>query len=165
MSYYLILRGPPAVGKTSIANSLRSTLKGKTVHIDIDKLRMMPYRCGGSEEEKALANRNAIDLCLNFVEAGYRVILDELFYQRELIDEIEQRVSYPHQKILFTCSLETCLRRNQGREYQLKNEQLERLYNQVMAVSLPQEIKISTERDLPTIVDDIVKVLSPLNKS
>lgn len=158
--YYLIIRGPPAVGKTEVADQLRATLKGKTVHIDIDKLRMMPYRAGGSPEEKRLANRNAISLCQNFVESGYRVILEELFYEKELVEEVEQALPYPHTKFFLKASLETCLERNFGREYQLKAEQMERLYHQVNSLSLPEEVIIITDnKKIEDIVNEIMGYL------
>ena len=79
-----VLRGPMAVGKTSVAQELAGFFE-KVAIVPIDMV------CGWrpeSESETLLTVRNAAALAQNFAAEGYSVIVDGLFDYPEALSEL-----------------------------------------------------------------------------
>ncbi|MGI6608937.1 MAG: AAA family ATPase [Limnochordia bacterium] len=84
----VVLRGPIAVGKTSVAQEL-TRFFDKSAIVPVDWLRHM---VGGwrpeSESEMLLAAKNAAALAQNFAAAGYCAIIDGPFDYSEALSEL-----------------------------------------------------------------------------
>jgi len=86
----LLLTGPPASGKNTIATLLAKRLE-RCAAIDVDQLRLMIVQPNGitweSRERAAqedLVVRNACSLAQNFMEAGSDVIISDVITERSL---------------------------------------------------------------------------------
>ena len=75
----IVVRGPIAIGKTSVVQELAKSLDEVAV-IPVDWLRHMVVGWSPDDSAQALlAARNAAVLALNFCEQGFRVLIDGLF--------------------------------------------------------------------------------------
>jgi chloramphenicol 3-O-phosphotransferase len=86
----LLLTGPPASGKNTIAELLAKRLE-RCAAIDVDELRAMIVQPNGltweSRERSAqedLVVKNACAVAQNFMEAGYDVVVSDVITERSL---------------------------------------------------------------------------------
>jgi len=119
--YVLLLSGPPATGKTTIAIELWRSLPGRPAHICLDNLKDVFRPPNSSRDDLDLAARNGLTIMRNILALGYSVIVTKAFGRYKYVapflqeaDRHEARVVY----IKLTAGLQTLLRRNeQRREY------------------------------------------------
>jgi chloramphenicol 3-O-phosphotransferase len=124
MPEVLILTGPPAAGKSTVARALAERYD-RVTHIQVDDLRHMITPTGyvhpgrpGWELQHRLAVRNACDLARNFLEERFAVIIDDVVDQDDLSYYLEglESITVPVHLVLLLPSLEVCLARNVGRQ-------------------------------------------------
>src|SRR5688572_16333198 len=121
----LILSGPPAAGKSTVARALADRYD-RVAHIDVDTLRHFITPTGyvapgrpGFERQQALATRNACSLACNFIAERFAVIIDDVVIERDHLREyIEglRSAGAPVHFVRLLPRLEVCLARNAGRE-------------------------------------------------
>lgn len=89
----IVIRGPIAVGKTTVCQEL-SKLYDRVAVIPVDWLRHMIGRWSPeSKSEAILAGRNAASLARNFCDAGYQVIVDGPFDNIEALSEFMENLA------------------------------------------------------------------------
>jgi chloramphenicol 3-O-phosphotransferase len=124
MADVLILTGPPASGKTTVAQALAERYD-RVAHIDVDAVRRFVTPTGfakpGSPErrhQRLLGVRNACALSRNFVVERFGVIIDECFDEPDLLpvylDELKPANVDIHVVTLLP-SLEACEARDAAR--------------------------------------------------
>ena len=120
MSYYIIIRGPLGVGKSTIARKLAEILKAEYISIDgllhkygLDKV---------SEGEECIPENNYIranELILPRVIRklirGEIVIFDGCFYHKGQIDHLVRNLPKPHYTFNLKATLRTCIERDSRR--------------------------------------------------
>jgi chloramphenicol 3-O-phosphotransferase len=121
----LILTGPPASGKSSVAQALAERYD-RVAHIDVDALRHFVTPTGykapgrpGFEGQQRLATRNACDLARNFLEERFAVIIDDVVITKADLDayaDLLTQTGAPLHFVRLVPSLEACLTRNAVRE-------------------------------------------------
>jgi len=118
MSYYIIIRGPLGIGKSTIAKSLARSLNGKYFSMD-DVLSQ--HRLDKVEGEcipaKNFIRADKIILpeikdCLNH---GRLVIIDGNFYHQEQIEHLVNSLKEEHYIFTLTAPLEVCIQRDAQR--------------------------------------------------
>ena len=120
MSYFIIIRGPLGIGKSSIAEELAKRLDALYVPIDevlerhgLDKI--------GDEGCIPLVNFLKADECIlpdvqkAFAE-GKIVIFDACFYHREHIEHIIEELNAPHYVFTLKAPVEICIERDHQRQ-------------------------------------------------
>ncbi len=141
----LILSGPPAAGKNTIAGVFAKLLKRCAV-IDVDALRWMvlqphkaPWEGKEGEAQQLLGVQNACILAKNFLQQKFDVvILDVLsdktagMYQQELKE-------YSPKTILLLPTYAEITKRNKMRPPRLKSEEIEICYKGQEAFMLYDE--------------------------
>ncbi len=130
--FILILRGPPASGKTSVSLVLRDKL-APAARIDIDVLRYLVTPRDFSIELLRAIKLNAARIAASFAEQGISSIIESAFVSKEIIDEMCSIIhSYGFTPIIFTLVIdeETVLKQNLQRElyYQTDQTRLHQLY-------------------------------------
>jgi chloramphenicol 3-O-phosphotransferase len=121
----LILSGPPAAGKSSVARAMAERYD-RVAHVEVDVLRHFVTPTGyiapgrpGFERQAELATRNACCLARNFLAERFAVILDDVLTSPEELDlyvrELEP-AGFPVHHVRLLPSLEATLARNQERE-------------------------------------------------
>jgi chloramphenicol 3-O-phosphotransferase len=121
----LILSGPPAAGKSTVAQALAERYD-RVAHIDVDTLRHFVTPTGyiapdrpGWERQQALATRNAAALARNFLEERFAVIIDDVVVTAEHLAQYVEALKpagAPVHFVRLLPRLEVCLARNAARE-------------------------------------------------
>ena len=120
----IILRGSPAVGKSTIASKVASldSAKKKT-HIAVDNFQTYDLRPMSKDREK-LAIRNSALLAKNFLLEGFDVVVDYVFDDIEdqhqfmdfiLGDQLGKLETIYVQQFYLDASIEKIVKRNQSR--------------------------------------------------
>jgi tRNA uridine 5-carbamoylmethylation protein Kti12 len=125
MPEILILTGPPASGKSTVARALAERYD-RVAHIEVDTLRhfvtppgYVPPGRPGFERQQALATRNAACLARNFLDERFAVIIDDVVVDEAdvtaYLDALKPGAFSVHFVRLLP-RLDVCLKRNQERE-------------------------------------------------
>ena len=122
MKGYLIIRGPLAVGKTTIAKALTKKLNGKYISADkaLDKVGWKESKDGFIAEESFLkANTLIIPAMKKSLSKGKITILDGNFYRKTQLLDILKKVK--SKKYIFTlkASVNECIKRDKERKISL----------------------------------------------
>lgn len=112
MSYYIVIRGPPAVGKSTISEILAKRLDA--FHISMDRMRRK-HNCNFTEKEKLLALEKTLPEAISKLKKGKIVIFNEVFYYSKQIECL--KVNLPYKGFIFNlfAPLSYCKKRNKGR--------------------------------------------------
>jgi chloramphenicol 3-O-phosphotransferase len=137
MPEVLILTGPPAAGKSAVAQALAERYDRVAV-IDVDTLRHFITPTGyiapgkpGYERQRALATRNACALARNFLAERIAVIIDDVVIEpshvAQHVDELKA-TGVPVHYVRLLPTLEVCMERNAARPDRVAPERLETVY-------------------------------------
>jgi tRNA uridine 5-carbamoylmethylation protein Kti12 len=121
MSYFIIIRGPLGIGKSTIAKRLAKILKAEYVPVDL-----VLEKHGLDEVDE---NAGCIPAS-NFIRAddfilpslekklkdGKKIIFDACFYHKGHIEHIVQHLPYPHYVFSLKAPLEVCIERDHNRK-------------------------------------------------
>ena len=119
MSYCIILRGPAASGKTTIALRLQQELGAHHICIDQIKKRLGLKH---SEQEKLQANTIALQEAKEHLAKGRVVIFEEVFYYASQLSGLVAQLPVPHKIFSLYAPAELCVQRNiQRRKAGLRN--------------------------------------------
>ena len=121
MGYYVIIRGPLAVGKSTISRKLTKALKAYYISVDG---RLSEYCFDDvSEDEECIPANNFIRATemimpdvIKKLDEGKIVIFDGCFYHKEQIDQLLRSLPEPHYAFNLRAKLRTCIERDGGRE-------------------------------------------------
>ncbi len=114
MSYYVILRGPLGVGKTTVSRRLAEQIGAEYISIDriLDDEGLWVE---GKLSEFVGANRFAAQRARSRLAEGKPVIFDGNFYWRTQIQDLVGRLKYPHYVFTLKAPLAVCVARDDGR--------------------------------------------------
>jgi predicted kinase len=153
MSYYVIIRGPAASGKSTIAKRLAKELSAYYINFDsvLANHNLDIIEGDGISTENFIKGNNLI---LNEIKerltSGQIVIIDACFYRRGHIEHLIKNLPYKHFIFSLKTSLKECIRRNESRGKKMTKKDIRDVFNLVSQL----EIGISTEGET---VDDIIK--------
>ncbi len=121
MSFFVIIRGPLASGKSTIATELAHRLNGAYLAIDpvleqyeLDKV--PPDAECIPAENFIKANDVLLSDALRDLKAGKPVVFDACFYHREVIDDLTARIPYEGYVFTLKAPLEVCIERDRKRK-------------------------------------------------
>mgnify|MGYP001560341455 CR=1 len=119
MSYYIIIRGPLACGKTTISKELAKKLKATHISIDgiLDEHDLGKDREEGYTSQRSFikANMIAVKEAKKLLEKNKIVIFDGNFYWKSQIEDLIQRLDYPHYVFTLKASVGKCIERDKER--------------------------------------------------
>lgn len=116
MSYFILVRGPLGVGKTTVSERLAKELGA--VHISIDRLLDdHGLWSEGRLSEFLGANDPAVRQAQGYLDSGTRVIFDGNFYWKGQIDDLIGRLRGPHFAFTLEAPLEVCIARDRRRDH------------------------------------------------
>ncbi|MGO9663444.1 MAG: AAA family ATPase, partial [Polyangia bacterium] len=164
--FCLILKGPSAVGKTSIAEGVALRLiEHKLARMRGDFYAHLVYGCSYKEEEIDLKYENMVLVGESLLRHGYSLIVDD-FFRREVdvavVSGMLARWKLPLLVVDLKAAVEILLRRNATRcEFDKMPEERIRAYPQIAAaVHWPGEVLRDTSMDsLETSVRFVVEEL------
>mgnify|MGYP001388829914 CR=1 FL=1 len=120
-AYYIIIRGPLGIGKSTIAERLSKILNAKYVAIDriVDNLKLITkekeagYR---SQKNFIKANEIAVEKIKKILVNGKPVIFDGNFYWKSAIQDLEKRLrDYKGYVFTLKAPLKICIQRDDNR--------------------------------------------------
>ncbi|MGI0129371.1 MAG: AAA family ATPase [Thermoplasmata archaeon] len=115
MEFYVILRGPLGVGKTTFA--LRVAKEVGAEYLSIDRILDDHHLWNeGRRSEFLRANTFAVELATASLARGAPVVLDGNFYWKSVIDDLIRRLPYRHYVFTLDAPLAVCIERDRRRE-------------------------------------------------
>jgi tRNA uridine 5-carbamoylmethylation protein Kti12 len=162
MAYFVIIRGPAASGKTTIAKMLAKTLNA--MHISIDevlrkhKLDVIEGKCIG-EKNFIKANDIAIPKAIGRLSKGKIVIFDGNFYHKSQINDLIKRINYPHVVFTLKASKDECVKRDKKRKG-IGKKNVEAVYN--LSKTFKYGKIIDAERPKNEVIKDVLNYLAHL---
>jgi predicted kinase len=157
MSYYVIIRGPLGVGKTTITKALARSIGAVVVSIDeiADK-----WWDGGSVRLYVRANEVAARKARAAFALGTPTIFDGCFYWKTQIRDLERQLDFPHVVITLKAPLSVCVLCDSGRKIVHGAEAAEHVYRKVNRFDYG--IPVDATGGVPTIVREIRSHLPPV---
>jgi tRNA uridine 5-carbamoylmethylation protein Kti12 len=146
MSYYVIIRGPLGVGKTTVAKELAKRLKGEYISVDTilaeSKLDKVPDGEDGISVKSFLkANEIAIPKAEAAMKKGKPVIFDGNFYYRKQMVNLVEKLGPNNFVFTLKAPLKTCVERDSVRKDKHGSQAAKVVY------------KLVTQFDYGTVVD------------
>ncbi|MGC2290188.1 MAG: ATP-binding protein [Thermoplasmata archaeon] len=121
MSYYVVIRGPLGIGKSTVSERLAMLLGAE--YVSVDRILEEP----GVEEWDELAgyysercflrtSEIAAHRARAFLHRGTPVIFDGNFYWKSQIADLVARLAFPHHVFTLEAPLELCVQRDAQRD-------------------------------------------------
>jgi tRNA uridine 5-carbamoylmethylation protein Kti12 len=120
MSYFIIIRGPLGVGKSTIAKKVAQILNAEYISMDsvLDKYGLDKIEGECIPVENFLkAHEIFLPEVKRKLEEGIRIVLDGNFYHKQQVEHLIQNISFPFYVFTLKASLETCIDRDKKREH------------------------------------------------
>lgn len=118
MTYYIIIRGPLGIGKSTIAENLSKKLKAKHFAIDkiLDENNIEEWEEGYVSQKSFIkANEIAVQRAKKYLEKGIPVVFDGNFYFKSQIEDLIKRLNFPHYVFTLKAPLKVCVDRDNQR--------------------------------------------------
>lgn len=162
-TYILILSGPSASGKSTLADALWKTLPGYPAHLCLDTLKHMVFRATSTDHYLDLASLNALSLAKNFLDAGHSVIVNKAFGKYAFVEPFIKEGSrrcIPVYYFKLTAPLKVLLQRNRSRSHRLPEWSVKTIYLFHQAHAHHQGTQINTAyKTVPTTVSYIRRAM------
>jgi predicted kinase len=158
----IIIRGPPAVGKTTIANLLAKRLPRKTAVLSIDKIAKLHFKYNIDTHGRTLPYKNTLLLEDNFLKNGFNVIIEDAFCDKSSkIIENFFRVAEKYDAKCFlvhlTASDKILSKRNQRRNKKpVSNKKIIFLKKQALKYRYGKEILIDTSNMSSLVIRNMI---------
>jgi predicted kinase len=157
MSYFVVIRGPLGVGKTTVATRVASELGGTYVSIDslLDRPGVEEWDGERITEASFLhVNRLAAAETRPILARGTPVVFDGNFYYRSQIDDLLAALPFNHAIFSLTAPLAECVSRDRQRAHPYGEEAVAQVHELVGRVSAG--VEVDARRSVNTTVAEIV---------
>ncbi len=119
MTYYIIIRGPLACGKSTIAKRLAEMIKAKIFHVDdvLDKHGLLDDKEEGYISQKSFlkANEIIIPKAIEQLENETPVIIEGNFYWKSQVEDLINRLKYKNYVFTMKVPVKVCIERDISR--------------------------------------------------
>jgi predicted kinase len=116
LSFYVIVRGPLGVGKSTVSERLAREVRGEPISID-QILEEQGLWESGRASEFLRANEFAAERAESFLATRTPVIFDGNFYWKSVIEDLVRRLGYPHYVFTPQAPLRVCIERDSRRSH------------------------------------------------
>lgn len=162
MSYFIIIRGPLGVGKTTIANKLVQSLSAKYISVDtiLDENRLTKDKEDGYISQKSFIEANSIAIAeaMPYLVKDKPIIFDGNFYWRSQVDDLLNRLSFSHYVFTLKAPLSVCIERDSKRTEPYGKDAAEVVYAKTS--EFDYGVIIDATQDLEIVVSQIVSHLA-----
>ena len=158
MSYFVIVRGPLGVGKSTVASALARRLRAEVVSIDriLDDYGL--WRSGRLAEFLE-ANRIAARRAEALLARQTPVIFDGNFYWKGQLRDLVRRLAIDHWIFTLDAPLRVCIARDSARRPRHGAAAARAVYAKTTAIEAG--IRINAARSVNEVVEDLVARLPP----
>ena len=121
MTYFIIIRGPLGIGKSTIAKKLSKIIGAEYVPIDLVLKKNRLDKLGPKEKcipvkNFIKANKIILPKIKEKLKKNKRVIFDACFYHQESIEHLIKNLPRPNYIFTLKAPLETCIKRDHKRK-------------------------------------------------
>ncbi len=167
MNFFVIIRGPLGCGKTTIAKQLTKTIKAKYFSIDDileqNKLNNQTAKDGYISEEAFLAvNKILIPTAEQWLKKDQPIIIDGNFYRKIQINDLIDKLKYPHFVFTLTAPLEICIERDNKRKQPYGIDAVKAVYKKTTQFNYGIEIDATMSKN--EIISEILTHISDTAK-
>ncbi len=156
MTFYIIIRGPLGVGKTSISKRIAKELNAEYISIDkvLSENKLDQVENDIPEKNFIKANEIILPKVQEMLSKGKPIVFDGNFYFYTQISHLIENLEGRYYIFTLDASIGTCIRRDAQREKPCGEDAAKAVYSLVTRVNYGQ--KISTEnKSIEQIVEEI----------
>ncbi len=161
MIYYIIIRGPLGSGKTTIAKQLAKSIDAQYIAIDrvLDKHGLTQEHEDGYISQNSFLKANEIVLpkARKLLEKGKTVIFDGNFYWKSQIEDLIQKLDFPHYVFTLKAPLQICIGRDSKRKKPHGMDAAAAVYEK--STSFDYGTSIDVTKPLSVIIDEMISCL------
>jgi len=153
LAFYVVIRGPLGVGKTTVAQRLAREIGAGYISID----RILEERGlwdSGALAEFLRANDFAVEQARSLLADGTSVVLDGNFYWKSQINDLVARLDRRHFVFTLRAPLSVCVERDARRSPPHGREAAREVY--AKSTRFEYGVGIDATRGVGTVVGDIV---------
>jgi predicted kinase len=161
MAFYILIRGPLGIGKSTISERLAQKLGAELISIDpiLEAENLEEWEDGYISLESFLrTNEFAEKRARTFLEKGTPVIFDGNFYHRSQIDDLIARLNFSFHVFTLKAPLKVRVERDRRRARPLGREAAQAVY--AKSTEFEHGIGINAARTIDSIVSEIVGRIS-----
>jgi predicted kinase len=118
MSYYVIIRGPAGVGKTTVAKAVAKRINARYISLDkiLHEKDRGPVEGGQINEQSFIrVNRVVIPKTKKLLKQGKNVVLDGNFYYKYHLEDLIRKVNQQHFIFTLDAPVSVCISRDANR--------------------------------------------------
>jgi predicted kinase len=157
-SFFVVVRGPLGIGKSTVSKSLATKISVEYISID-QLLDDHGLWVSGRLSEFLRANDFAVQQARGSLERGVPVIFDGNFYWKTPIEDLVRRLGYRHFVITLRAPVNVCIERDAGRANPLGAIAARQVY--AKSTRFEFGIEVDATRPVEVVVGDIARYLSP----
>jgi broad-specificity NMP kinase len=164
MNYFIIIRGPAGVGKSTISKLLEKKINGKIIHYDRVmtglKLNYIPGEKWIPLDKFLEADKIMIPKFKRKLNQGINLIFDGNFYHKEHVENLVRALDYPNFIFTLKADLDECIKRDRTRKGVLGKETTKEVFD----LSFDYGTVIDTNNKTPdAVAKEIITHLSNSN--
>ncbi len=155
-AFYVMIRGPLGIGKSTVAERLAREIGGEYISIDriLDERGLERwYRGYYSQTSFLRANAFAADRARKSLNRGTPAVFDGNFYHRSQIEDLVRRLDYPRFVFTLTAPLSMCIERDARRSPSFGSEAARAVY--AKSTEFDYGVEVDATRPVRSIVRQI----------
>ncbi|MGA8709645.1 MAG: AAA family ATPase [Thermoplasmata archaeon] len=160
MVFYVVIRGPLGVGKSTVAESLAERIVAERISIDriLDEDGLEEWDGGYISQKSFLrANARAIERARVFLDQDTPVIFDGNFYWKSQVEDLLIQLDYRHFVFTLKAPLSLCIERDSGRKPPHGREAAQEVY--AKSTEFDYGITLDATRPVGVMVREIISNL------
>jgi predicted kinase len=165
MSYYIIIRGPLGCGKSTISERLAQAFNAEHISVDrvLDDHGLTEDKEDGYISQASFKRANEIiaPKAKELLDNGKTIIFDGNFYWESQLDDLIERLDYPHSVFTLKVPLELCIERDHNRDKTHGKDAAEAVYKK--STSFEYGTPIDATGTIDDTVDKIRSSIPPSN--
>jgi adenylate kinase family enzyme len=145
--YYIIIRGPLGCGKSTISKELAKIINAKYFEVDrvLDDNNLTSDKEEGYVSQKSFIKANELitQEATNILTEKTPIIFDGNFYWKSQIDDLINRLDFPHYVFTLKAPLKICIERDAKRDKAHGKDAAMVVYNKSTQFTYGTEIDVS----------------------
>ncbi len=160
MSYYILIRGPLGIGKSTISRELAKRLNAEYISMDsiLEEHGLAKTDSDYTADDFVKANEIIIPHAKKLLAKGKIVIFDGNFYFKKQIDHLIKNISATYFVFTLKAPLETCIARDKSREQGCGEEAAKAVYGLVSKLDYGTIIDTS-KKNIEQTIQEILSYL------
>jgi tRNA uridine 5-carbamoylmethylation protein Kti12 len=151
MAFYVIIRGPLGCGKSTIARSISKELNSEYLEVDrvLDENDLTKEWEKGYISQKSFIKANEIiaSKAKSALERGTSMVFDGNFYWKPQIDNLIEKLDFPHYVFTLKAPLEICIERDSKRDKPYGEDATKAVYKKSIEFDYGKVININKPLD------------------